>query len=214
MTAWTDLFDDIMPEVPGCTEPVALNALKNAVARFFIDTKIFSVDIDPIDVVVGQGAYTVALNTSQQALYSLVGATEVWLGTTKLAPITKEQAEAKSVLWRTETGPSQFFVEERPGTLQLVKAPDISGSGLLRVKMAVQPSRTAVEFESWIAERFREELCAGAKYRLMAMQKKPWSNPDMALYYQSIFQDGVGRGSVVAAGGVNGARMRTTSYSR
>lgn len=76
--------------------------------------------------------------------------------------------------------------------VRLIPIPTAAQAGLsMRVDLAFVPTMDATTLPSDLVERFGETLICGAKARMMAMPEKAWSNPQLALFYQNEFTQGV-----------------------
>lgn len=53
LTSW---YDDVLPHVPGCVEPVALHAIRLAAIDFCERTWVINDDHSPIDIVADQAS--------------------------------------------------------------------------------------------------------------------------------------------------------------
>lgn len=208
---WSSFYGEVMPELPGCPAPMVDNALRNAAVRLLRTSKIQVEKLVAVDVVAGQGTYTLAAPSPDT---TISGADEVRLGGVELDPITQDQAPSISSNWRTDSGTPRAYLQPTPLSLILVPVPATDLAGGLEVWAAVEPSATASGVEAWVFERFREEIAAGAKARLMAQPKKDWSDPNMAAYYQGLFDDGQARANAIKSKGVAAGRGRVRSYPR
>ncbi len=61
------------------------------------------------------------------------------------------------------------------------------------IKQVYVPTSTITTVEDDFYDRYHKHIEAAAKAELMGMPKKDWSDPPMAGYYESKYQDGVAR---------------------
>ena len=94
-----------------------------------------------------------------------------------------------------------------PRTLRIDRWPN--EPGVVRVTLALRPSRTAASLPAVIAEDHEIALTAGALYRVLRMPGMTWSHPELGMYYGRLFRSrranaiaihnrGIGQGTVRA----------------
>ena len=71
---------------------------------------------------------------------------------------------------------------------------DVGLSIKLRVSWA--PSVDSVTFDSDLMDRYQDALTSGAKFRLMRQPKQPWTNPQLALYYEQLHTTEIGKARI------------------
>src|SRR5471032_2035127 len=62
-TKFEDLYDEVMPEIPGAPLPLALNAIRNSVIAFCNGSTVWRTWLDPIDVVANVNTYDVIVDS-------------------------------------------------------------------------------------------------------------------------------------------------------
>lgn len=157
------LLPDVLPETPGCPNPLALSAIRNAAGEFLRDThawrEVFD-SITPIQEEWSEYALPIPAGTQILAIVSAIPAS----GDRKLAILFKP-----------------------PGALMVRDA----GNESFVVTVALGLAPGASEVPGWILGRAGEQIAAGAKHRLLRMPGVEWSNPELGLYYQGIYREGV-----------------------
>lgn len=207
LAPWSIFLPEVTIDVAGCPQPVLINAVKRAAARFIRDSKILKATLNPITLVAGTGHYALAAPEGLQ----LVGAAVVTANGEALRPTSK----VLSPQWETETGAMSHYIQEDPYAIDIVRIPDLDVADGLVVESHVTPDpAVATGVEEWLAEAYTDEIAAGAKARLMMMRGRPWSDPALAAYHEQAFVRGIGDAAVVKVTGANDAPLRTRSYYR
>lgn len=210
--AWTVFLPEVAIDVPGCPQPVAVNAIKNAVRDFLRRTRLQVVELPAADIVADTGLYEL----TAPAGHELVGVESVAVAAAFITPLTKQQALARyGATWKTETGTVAHYVNEVPNELRLVRVPSADDVGGLVIEVSVVPDVAGTGPEAWVASKYLETIAAGAKYRLQMMAGVDWSNPQAAELARRVFETGVASGaSDKSAGTGKDTTRRTTTYYR
>ncbi|RQS39775.1 hypothetical protein [Burkholderia sp. Bp8990] len=207
VTKYTDLFNEVLPEVPGVPQPLALNAIRNTVIAFCAGTDIWRQWLDPIDVECGVNTYDIPLDAGTD----LVTLLSVKCDGDKLTPRNEDQLDDWNPRWRTELNLPRHYMMQNQESVVLACVPDRSSPGGLLLSVSLQPERTSTSFPGWIYSQYWEGITAGAKARLMVMPGKPWSNLQQAGIYQAAFDAEIGTARADAARAL--VRSRTVSRS-
>lgn len=86
--------------------------------------------------------------------------------------------------------PSKYFVKptgtsNSVKTLVLYPIPTSASSDGLRCKVACKPAQDATTVPQWIWDDYYRAITLGVCAGLLNMPNKPWSNAEMAMYYES-----------------------------
>lgn len=205
MANWEAWYDEVLPDVPGCPQNVAKNAIRNAAIEFCERTYVYVVDHPAIDVVADVGAYA----WSPAADLKVVRPDSVWFQGSPLDPVTRSDLSDMYTDWTAAKGTPRYFVQERVDQLILVPKPVATVTGAVTAKVSVAPSRASTSIPDFLWERYLEDIAAGAKGRLMAMAGKPYTNPQMAAVQAQAFDDAVGAVNLKAFRGHGRARINS-----
>lgn len=96
-------------------------------------------------------------------------------------------------------GISQSAAMDVPGFIVLTYAPSNEDTYTANVALTVTDPTTREgypEFPDWILSKYGNEIMDGVTSRMMAQAAKPYSSPQMALFYGKKFQAGITRASV------------------
>jgi len=205
---WDKFYDDLLTDVPGCPQPLAKNAVKQAAIEFCERSFVYQVDHAPIDAVADQGEYTFAPGANLK----VVRPERVWYDKKTLTAKTPQEIDLLYAYWPDESGTPLYFVQERLEKLILVPKPSAALVGAIIAKVSVKPARAATDIDDALWEKYLEIITSGAKARLFAMKKKPWTDTTLSGYHSDIYDNGIAKAKVAATRGHGRARMRTTAH--
>jgi hypothetical protein len=205
---WEKWFDEVLPDVPGCSQAVAKNAIRNAAIEFFQRSWTWRADHDPINAVADQAAYDYAPPVGAKVAMPL----KVWYEQKPLTPITFAELEALYQHWPSQVGTPLYFIQEDLEKLTLVPYPSASVTAAITLKVALKPSRVSASIDDVYWEKYLEEIATGAKAKLFAMRKKPWTDTDMAVGLMALFGDQIAKAKLAADRGRVKARLRVQAH--
>lgn len=187
---YESFFPEVLPYAPDVAEPVALNAIRNAVIQFCDSTLIWQEDFT-FSTTAGTQAYPVPepLDANRAQVMRL------WCDAKVMTPVGKDTLTSRYGRdWRVQQGRPTMF-NETNGTLLLVYVPDdtyeISG------QVAYKPTRDSAEvgFDP-VYDVYLETIAAGALARLYSTMGAPYYNPQRAAEYERRFMSGIADGKI------------------
>lgn len=202
MKKYEAFLDEVLPHVPGCTNEIALQAIKNTVIEFCEKTFILQVDHDPVTVIAGEVDY----DLEPPEGYLVTKIIRAWFKNSELTPVGPDDIDKPSLYNRdfagVDAGRSDptMITQKDERTFSVFPIPLNTDPLALTIRVALKPTRASTEVEDSIFEDYAEIIAHGALTRLMLSPGKPYSNP----------QVGVARSGLFNAG-VNLARQRATS---
>jgi len=184
-------YPHVLPEVPGCPDPLVNSRLIAAAAEFCRETLSWNEVQDPI--VLADGVSDYELETPTGAYVESV--LSVTIGSRKLIPA------AEGFVGTSTSVEPVYYNTSDYGVLRVYPTPQSPVSSML-VTVAYTPSIDATSLPDFM-KRFVDTISAGAKAQLLMMTA--WVNPQMASYYRAQFMDGINRARIQDAhGGVVG----------
>ena len=202
---WTDWFDEILPEMPGCPQDYAKHHIKQSAIEFCSLTKAWRVDQEPISSSVGVHTYEFEIPDKTDITQIL----QLWYDGTQITPKSADELGKIYKNWNIEAGTPIYYLQETPDTFRLVPIPDTAKASAITAKLAIQPSRDATGLDAAIFQNWFHEIAAGAKARLYASPKKPYTDLKLADYYRQMFMQDCGSASFDASRGMTRAPIST-----
>lgn len=204
MAALTAFLPYLIPHVPGCSEPYAVQALRSTCIEFCAKTLLFQeISVYPTQAGVGE----LELDIPSNAVLTKI-LTVSWKNRL-LQPLTTETVR-EAVLLRGAVSDVLVQQSEPRGYFQRVpNAPEISlyplpsesESDVLTIKAAFVPSRVSATVPDFLFEDWVDEIAAGAAMRLMLTPSQPFANPALAGVHKQMYETGVREGLIEARHG-------------
>jgi hypothetical protein len=202
--AWSYWYPDLLTHVSGCPLPVVDHELRRVAQVFFESTRAWRVMLPVTAVVADQQWITVAAGTGLE----LVRVEDAWYDGKPLGIKTSDTLSAEhSGDWTTHTGTPTDIYQFTPGVVGLYPIPLADADTGLKLHLSVRPSDDATGVDDEMAVKFREQILAGAKGRLMAYPDKPWSKPDTAMVHAMAFDSSIGAANLMASRSYGAARI-------
>lgn len=202
--AYTTLFGEVLPDLPGCPVDIATNAIRNAVIELCNRSQILQFELSPnLTVIDGQANYTLGSLPTGSVVARILKA---WFNGFEIEPKDSDALTRMYGDWRGLTGGTPRFITMTPPdltTVTLVPPPsNPDPTTVFRIRVALRPSRTSTDFDPNVAESYAEEIAHGAKARLMTIPGKPYSNSNLAAYHAGAFNDGIRKAIINANKGL------------
>ncbi|HWQ39177.1 MAG TPA: hypothetical protein VNM24_11325 [Burkholderiales bacterium] len=206
--AWTAWYDEVLPDVPGCPQAVAKNAIRNAAIDFCERSLIWRADMEPISAVANQAEY----DFEPEAGAAVVKVVRLWYDKKEIYPQTPEQLAERYAHWPSQAGTPLYYTQERPDAVILVPYPNADLAGALTGKLALKPTRASTAGPAFLFEEWLEAIACGAKARLFAMKKKPWTDGELAGHHQAMFDHAIAKTMRRASQGHTRAPLRVRAH--
>ena len=178
-------FPYVLPDVPGCPDPVVKLALVAAAHEFCRETLCWTEIQDPMPLVAGTSDYEIDMPSQALALT----VRDVWLGTSRLAPVTMQALQRVMPDWRTASSsePVYYNAAVERGSIRVFPIPTNPAGLALVVRASYAPSMGANALPDFLGQRYMEVIAAGAKARLLIVPGTEWANAPLAGYYRQLF---------------------------
>lgn len=210
MKAWSSFFADLLPQLPGCPDPLIEHELLRACQTFFEKTRAWQETQALVAVSANQTTFAIAPSDGTQELVRLEKA---WLDSKPLGVVSaKFMDDEYGDDWRTHTGAVDRVVQVSPGTGIFYPIPLAASTVGLKLRLSVKPSDTATGIPDEQFAKHKDALACGALARLMAHAKKPWSDQNMAMVKAAVFEAAIGRANVDAARSFGSARVASRPH--
>lgn len=190
------LLPYLLPDVPGVPDITALQALRLSLIEFCVQTHAWDEIQDPIPLEDGVNEYD--LDVEQGARIAAIK--NVWLADRAVTPISMEELERRLPNWQVATGtdPAYFNAPADQNSIRIYPIPEgVEAAGkTMTLRVAYAPTLVATTVPDSVINRYLEPIVSGAKHRLMVAPGKGWSNPQLAVYHQAEFDEGVQRAKI------------------
>ena len=199
---FSSLYDEVLTEVVGVPQPVALNAIRSAAIEFCERSGVWTATHTPINSVANQAAYPFV----PEAGTEVCGIFQAWYNGLKIIHRTSAQLESlvsthgstfvSGTPWTAQSGIPKYYTQDRPDEIILAPYPIEAIAAVLTMKVILRPTRAATGMEKWVLDKHFETIAHGAKLRLFSMVQKPWSSPEHAGFNNLKFEKGINDASV------------------
>lgn len=200
---------EVLPHVAGCPEPIAEQAVRNAVIDLCKRGLVWKYDLDPIATQANWPTYEIDLPSGSQ----VIKPSRVAFEGDVIDPYSRARLDSEHSGWSTRSGNTfGYFFNSAYSELTLAEAPGASDASGLEIAMFLAPTRAATEVEDFFYDRLLEEVAFGARARLMMTKGATWYDPKLGDWNRMQFDRACGAGSAEEAGEHADAPPRTTPY--
>lgn len=190
MVPYTSFLPYVLPYVMGCTEPLAVQVVRDVCIEFAEHTLLTATTLDPIPLIAKIDTYD--LDSAPGTVVQQI--TQAWLETHRLTIINADSREARVEMFnRTfadanrEPGHPTALMQNPDNTFTLNAVPGETVKGAITIRALVKPARTSTSVDSLLFNDYAPALGAGAVARLMNLPNEPFSNPAMAPIHESVY---------------------------
>lgn len=169
MKALSEFFPRLLPYVPGCSEPLAAQAVLDAAIQFCDDSLVIREPLASFNTTVGEATYTLTPPASQEISRIL----KVVVDDTELEGVL---AEVVGELDDNNAFPTSFFTSRTDSALRLLLGPKPDKVYPVIVTVALKPTRTAATVQDDLFDRWADPIVLGALARIMAVPGQPFTS--------------------------------------
>ena len=204
---WEALYPYVLPQTPGCPDPVLDHHIKNAVIDFCRRTLCYTYHSDPL--IADGESHTFDLDMpSQTSLVKLQGVSVGGRDWPIVTPI-----DGRRMLRQQYNIGRDFCFTPDGLTLYVHDLPRRHHE--IITDLAVTPTHKAHSIANGVIEDYLNDIAFGALASLMAMQGNGvvWANPKLAMANAAMFSERIGVVAMKIARGRGSAKMRNfTTY--
>lgn len=176
---WEDVHYLILPDLPGCPITTVDAALAASASEFCAETHIWRENLD--------FQYTIKNLADYDVDGTEIIETVLWVVVDGQV-LTHLDARHVDKTRLTDTGRPEAFWVVDDTAIRLFPIPD--SKERMEITVALKPSRSAEEIPDWIYESYIDPIISGAIARLTRVIGKEWSNPDLSMFHQRLFEQG------------------------
>lgn len=210
---WDQYLSEVLPEVQGCPDQTAINAVRATAIDFCEKTRLWRASFGPLSLVAGTSTYPLDV-PANTALVTVIQAAVLSNGAWGdiAGPYSEEMMDAEIFNWREktiETLPSRYLNDVNTNGIRVYPIPTTNQASVLKGQMALKPTRASVGGDDALYNDWLDVIASGAKARLMANLASDWRNPEGAAYHDGLYRDG--RAKAIARI-LKGGRASLTAY--
>ena len=204
--SYEEFFSWVLPEVNGCPEITAIQAIRDSAITFCEMTRIHQADHDPISVVAKIADYDLETPAAGTRIIQVMNA---WYRGSKLQPAAPDQVNDPTVYNQRIGGVTvdystpKYFIQKDSESISLLPIPDQTLASAITMRVALVPLRNSTSCADFLFEQWVEPISAGAVAKLQVSSGKPYSNPQAAAVNQARFMQGVNAARQRAVRGYN-----------
>jgi hypothetical protein len=199
----------VAPYVTGHSVPALIDATRDAAIDFMQRTRIDT-------RIKGSNVYTPSEPDMELPLVSNdtvpYQAINVWTPTGLVLPKTRREIDEQfpqGFVGETVDDTRNVFgwISLRPGIVRLV--PALTVETVLRLEIAYQPKRNAMQVDDYLFDLFGEHIALGVMARMMAQRDTPYFDPNGAAIFSAQFDMAISRVADRAGIGHNKPRLQS-----
>lgn len=192
MTSHTSFLDYVLPHVPGCTNEMALQEIKNTIIDFCEKSLILQTDLDPITTIPNLADY----DLEPDGDYLVVKIMKMWFKGVPLDPRALDEIYTPSA-FNTKSGAlveksdPRFYYQKDARTFSVYPIPNERDVSSITTRVALKPTRSAQTIDDLIFEEYAEIVGHGAVTRLALSPGKPYSSGQVAATHLQLYTAGL-----------------------
>jgi len=197
---------EVLPLVPGVAEPVAINAIRNAVIEFCEGSDWLQFEHAPITTVPNVADYEFEFDGD----YVEARVMTAYLNR-QLKPISEEELRQRygsTVNWRDLVGEPRFYIQMSKDMVRLVPMPLERVQNGLKMVIAIKPTRDSEGADETIYQQWAEGIAIGARARLHEIPGQPFYDPNTANVLRLRFRDVIAAARIERNRGLTRANLR------
>jgi len=198
----TALREHVYPDCPGVPPGLANRRIRDSAIEFCRDSQVWTVRLDPI---------TVRADVMEYELdeEDIPVCAEIIVPTQVLQQTTEEDDELNESPF--PLGPNQEYTMNSRLVLRLRTRPADTIRRGLRVTVALRPKIGADDIEKQVFDEYYDFIAHGAKYKLMSIPRKGWSDPVAARFHYEEYRRGIREARIRIQRGLTNAELRVTT---
>jgi hypothetical protein len=183
-------LQDISPWCPGVHRSVMKRQLLLAIREFFEQSWGWRQTLGPITLIANQPTYMLSPFNSTTDVVGVIGVTVNGLS---IQPLQSEPAYPPAPVGTVQGAvdlPFGYYML-RPDVIALAPPPnptDPTNPPLMQVYVALRPKMSVGQVPKIAVTDFYDPIMNGALYRLLSQPAKPYSNPQLAAYFENKFR--------------------------
>ncbi len=208
MSALTDFYDLLMPELPGCTTAMVDLHLREVARDFCRSTGVWRQALTAINTVANQSTYTVAAPANSE----LVRIISITVNGIFLWADTDTPDTSKPPKYARSEPPFTLSADLATLTLKADEVPAGAVVGGLALTGVLSPTAATSVIPDFIKAQYSDAIRFGVLSRMMVMGKKPWTDRELAVNYMTRWTSEKSFATVKAQTGTTRAPLRVKKW--
>ena len=174
-----DFLPLILPRAPGCPEPIAFDAIRQAAIEFCERTRIWR-DTDQFMA----DEFGDIFAPAQSVIHQIEDAR---FEGHRLTPVSVQDLNERypGYDWTTQSGDQPKYITQiHPNTVKIVPA----WEGMITMTILLKPSNDAQELPDFIFDQYARTIADGALAEILMIPGQPYTNPQGGAMYSQRFQ--------------------------
>lgn len=194
MASYDDFLSRVLPDVPGCPEIAAVQAIKDSAIQFCEQSLILQADHDPVSVIAKINDYDLETPVTGTRITKIM---KMWYQGRELTPSAPDQIRSPLAYnkniggFQTTYNDPQVFFQKDSATFSLFPIPEKTVASAITMRVALAPLRSSTACDDVLFEHWAEPIAYGAVGRLMLQPAKSYTNPELSRSYIARFVIGV-----------------------
>lgn len=196
---YADFLNYVIPWVPGCPTPLALQEIRNAMIELCEKALIIQRDHHPVTVLSNITDY----DFEPPEGYLVTKIMKMWYLGQEMRPEQLDHQLLRGYAYNNDVvthlprqmGDPRFYSQKDEYGFFVWPIPKETKVDGITIRVALKPKRICPDecdpVDDMIFEDYAETIAAGAKRRLMLIPKKPYSDPNQATAEQQLFMAGM-----------------------
>lgn len=181
----SDLVPDVMLYTPGAPDILVEQKILDAAIEFCNLSGYWQQELDPFETIATNDNYDIDTPSDSVIRHIL----SLSVNGLTIYPSKTVELDRRSQGWRTRTGPPKRFVMKSMTELMLTPIPDAVYP--VTAFASLRPSKDATEIPDILIDFKREEIVAGAIFKLLTIPGRQWTDMQTAGFYRQQFYRGV-----------------------
>jgi len=199
----SDFLSRVMPSVPGCPQPLAEQAIRDAAIAFCEDSLALRERLIPFTTIRGVAEYSLIPEDSDTQVARVI---DIYLDGTRLSPCVSAPPAPSDSL----SAPTAYYTTRVGSAFQVALSSTPDKEYTVVAEVALRPTRSASTLDDDLLDLWADAVTAGAIGRLSSVPGEPFTDLAVANAAQQIAIRGArGARSEMGVGRVRGS-MRVT----
>lgn len=189
MATFESLLPDVLPSVHGCSDPVAISAIRSAAIDFCVKSEVYQQELDPVTTVAKIFEYDLEppRNTVVHRILWAIHDGE------KLEPLSTGLLERRLPDWRDKAnaGIPKYFVQQSQTLFYLAPMPATTKVESVIIRAVLKPTVSSTVLDDEVINNHKDAIVNGALFRLLRTPSKDWTDYGAAQMYGALYAEGV-----------------------